>query len=627
MIRDLESAIVRSLFATYFAAVCGCALTVQAQSASENTHLAVEYRLSFDHAKNHYVDVELQLDCAGRPEVELLMPVWTPGSYLVREYARHVEQLKAFAHNSDEPLRVTKPSKNRWSIKTNGLPRVVVRYRVYGREMSVRTNWVDDQYAILNGAATFLTDTSAMKKPHRVTLRLPPHWKQSVSALPLLPDAGPHEYQAHDFDMLVDSPILVGNPDVYRFQVGEREHLLVNVGEDAIWNGAASAKDVATIVREHQRLWGVTPYDRYVFFNVISEARGGLEHDNSTLMMTSRWNFRIRKNYLRWLGLVSHEFYHTWNIRRLRPIELIEYDYENENYFPTLWIAEGITSYYDDLALVRSKLMTEEEYLEALSKQIETLQTTPGRQIQSLQASSHDTWIKFYRPDENSRNSRVSYYTKGAVVAFLLDARIRKQTQNDKSLDDVMRLLYERHAGPRGYTSDDFRQLASHVAGVDLGSWFASTIDSTSELDYTEALAWYGLEFGDKKKDKESTNGKNTTDDEQPAIWLGLTTKAENGKLVIARVERDSAASEAGLNVDDELLGLGGFRVSPADWQERLLQYKPGEEHRILVSRRGKLRELSITFAKKPTHSWNLHPIEQATDAHANNRNLWLHLK
>ena len=176
------------------------------------------------------------------------------------------------------------------------------------------------------------------------------------------------------------------------------------------------------------KVWGVVPYPRYIFFNLLVESGGGLEHDNSTVMMISRWYYRDREKYVRWLGLASHEFFHTWNVRRLRPKPLVAYDYENEVYLRSLWIAEGITSYYDDLQLARCGLISQKEYLETVSKQIETLQTTPGRNIQSLSDSSHDTWIKLYRPNENSGNSQVSYYNKGAVAAFLLDAEIRSAT-------------------------------------------------------------------------------------------------------------------------------------------------------------------------------------------------------
>ena len=560
----------------------------------------------------------------GRPRIELMMAVWTPGSYLLREYARHIEDLQASGANGQR-LEFGKKNKNRWLVETDGSDKVRVNYRLYCREMSVRTNWVDRDFAILNGAPTFLTPVGETERPRRVFVKLPPQWKRSITALKPLRDQGPHVYEARDFDHLVDSPILAGNPAVYEFELGGRKHILANQGEGGIWDGPRSAKDVAKIVQEHQRLWGSVPYDRYIFFNLITESGGGLEHDDGTVLMTSRWKQRVRKDYLDWLGLVSHEFYHTWNVRRLRPKALVEYDYENENYTRSLWIAEGITSYYDDLSLVRAGLCKQKEYFERFSKNIERLQTTPGRHRQSLHLASHDTWIKFYRPDENSINSAVSYYTKGAVAAFLLDAEIRRATDSRKSLDHVMRVLFDRHAGKRGYTPEEFRAIAGETAGRDLASWFRRAIDSTEELDYSGALDWFGLVFADpkKKKDGEETE-EAAAKKKDPEVWLGLTTRTQDGRLLVARVLRDSPAYASGFNPDDEIVAVDDFRVLASKWSTRLKQYKPGDRIRILVSRREKLLELPVTFAAPPSKKWRLELSKTATEEQKKRLRAWL---
>lgn len=580
----------------------------------------VEYTVRFPQARNHYAEVEVVIPTGCRNTIEVTMATWTPGSYLIREYARHIEGLEASTADAKQQLSIEKRNKHVWEVETQGQAKVRVKYRLYCREMSVRTNWVDHEFAVLNGAPAFLTLRGGEDRPHRVYLKLPPSWKRSICALELLPGDDPHAYQAQNFDELVDSPILAGNPTVFPFRAGGREHWLVNQGGDGLWDGAAAARAAAQVVQEHQRMWGSVPYPRYVFFNLVTETRGGLEHDNSTVLMTSRWNYGRRKDYLDWLALVSHEFFHTWNVRRLRPRELVEYDYTREVYFPTLWIAEGITSYYQDLALVRAGVCTQKEYFQRLSKIIESVKKTPGRLVQSLKDSSHDTWIKFYRPDENAGNARISYYTKGAAVAFLLDARIRQLTDGQKSLDDVMRELYRHHAGKRGYSSEDFRALASQVSGTDLNAWFQEHVDLPGSLDFSPALEWWGLEFRPEKKGQAEAGQAA----QKSSPWFGVSTRARDGQLLVSRVVRDSPAYRAGVNVDDELVAWDGFRVLTRNWVDRLKRYEPGDTREVLVVRRGKMMKFKVTLAETPRTSWQLQPIPKAVSEQKQRRLDWL---
>ncbi|HXO18787.1 MAG TPA: hypothetical protein VOA87_02555, partial [Thermoanaerobaculia bacterium] len=496
----------------------------------------ISYTLRFPAPQTHTFDVETRFATGGSAEIELRMAVWTPGSYLVREFARNIEEISASGEDG-APLAIRKNSKNRWLLATGGRPRVVVRYRLYAREMSVRTNFVDAGFAILNGAPTFLAPVGSEGRPYEVRLILPPVWKTAVSALPALPAAaGESAFLADDFDTLVDSPIYAGNPRLYEFEAEGRKHLLVDEGEGdgEIWNGRERAADLERLVREEIAFWGFAPYPRYVFFNLITEESGGLEHKNSTVMMTSRWRSRTRDGRLDWLGLAGHELFHAWNVKRLRPVELGPFDYEHEAYTEGLWVAEGLTSYYDDLLIARAGLATRDEYLKRLSKPIETLQTTPGRLVQSLRAASYDAWIKYYRRDEGSINSGVSYYSKGAVVAFLLDVRVRRATAGAHSLDDALRLAYQRYSGARGYTEDDLRKTIEEVAGIDLRDWFERALGSTAELDYREALDWFGLRFMESKEREENgeEEGAREKEPKEPAGWLGLDTEVHKGRLV-----------------------------------------------------------------------------------------------
>ena len=570
----------------------------------------IVYTLRFTAAATHYVDVEAVVPAGRQPKVELMMAVWTPGSYLVREYARQVEQVVA-TDASGTVLPVSKSAKNRWTVTTNGAERFTLAYRVYSREMSVRTNWVDAGMGILNGAATFVTLVEKGPRPHEVKIELPPSWKDVAMALPN-GSGGARHFVAADFDTLVDSPIIAGDLAIYRFDTGGKPHWLANLNEAGLWDGPRSATDTQKIVEANLKLWGSLPYPRYVFMNAIVESGGGLEHKDSTLLMTNRWRTRTRKAYLGWLGLVSHEFFHAWNVKRFRPVELGPFNYEAENYTTGLWISEGFTDYYGDLMVRRATLSSRDEYLEELSNVIRDLQTTPGRQVQSATTSSFDTWIKQYRPDENSPNTAISYYTKGAVVGFVLDAHIRALTSGAKSLDDVLRLGFQRFSGPRGFTQADFRKTASEVAGTDLTAWFAKHADTTDDIDYTPALDYFGLRF------------KPTADPRADKGWLGATTRNDDGRLVISQVRRGTPAFTAGLNVDDEILAIGDFRVRATQLDARLEQYRPGETVTVLVARRDQLKRIDVTLGAEPVRGWSLEVRADATPEQQARLKHWL---
>ena len=587
-------------------------LSVDAQSIASGAQQGAEpvrYTVSFPEPHTHYMEVSAVVPTGGRASIELMMAVWTPGSYLVREYSRHVESVTA-STSTGRTATVEKTDKNRWRITTGGAPSITVSYRVYGREMSVRTNWVEAGFALINGAPTFLTLADSTARPHEVVLNPAAGWRRSFTGLPAM-GGGDHRYRAPDFDTLVDSPILLGNPAVYEFTIDGKPHYLVNEGESGVFDGARAARDFEAIVRVQHRFWGALPYDKYVVLNLITEASGGLEHRNSTVLMTSRWATRTRRPYVAWLELASHELFHVWNIKRLRPVELGPFDYENENHTRSLWMAEGVTDYLAELLVHRADLSTREEYLDSLSTKIEELQTTPGREVQSAELASFDAWIRYYRPDENSPNVSISYYTKGAVVAFVLDARIRKVTGGARSLDDVMRAAYAKYSGPRGFTPDEFRRVAEEVAGTSLQAFWESAIEGTTELDYSEALETFGLRF----RATPGTAGR---------PWLGVTTRNDGGRLLVSQVRRETPGMTAGLNVDDEILAIDDFRVRADQLPARLELYRPGDKVTFLIARRDKLLRLDVTLGAEPPRAWRLEVDPAATDAQKARLGEWL---
>ncbi|MFN3188894.1 MAG: M61 family metallopeptidase [Aureliella sp.] len=585
----------------------------------------IRYEITFPQVANHYVSIKATFEeCVADQEV--FMPVWTPGSYLVREYARHVDSVSATNANGD-PLAVAKVSKNRWGVSCEDGDTIHFHYRIYCNELTVRTNFVDSEFALLNGAATFMTISERQSEEHLVTLVLPSSWQQAITSLERRVQLGSNTFGASSFDELVDSPIVAGNPTLHPFEVGGVEHYLVNLGGDRLWDGDRAAADVAKVVETHQKMWATVPYDRYFFLNVIAESGGGLEHDNSTVMLTSRWSYRSPRRYQSWLGLVSHEFFHTWNVRRLRPKALVEYDYETENYFDELWVAEGVTSYYDDLALVRAGHTSAKEYLSALSRQIQSLETTEGRNRQSLAESSHDAWIKYYRPNENSKNTMISYYTKGAVVAWLLDIEIRKATDNEKSLDDIMRSLYSKHALSDGYNNDDVIAELNEIADKDWNEWLTQRVNTTAALDYQSALDWLGLTFPKPPSTPKSDSGAapaKTAEANSGPLWTGISTKSEDGRLVVSAVVESGPGFEAGLNTDDEIIAVNNYRVS-SGLSDLLDQFEKDGQVDLLVARRGALSTKVLKLMHRRPSDWKLRTVKEPTADQKSRLAAWLH--
>jgi predicted metalloprotease with PDZ domain len=591
------------------AAATLAALLIAAPAAAQALE-PIRYVLRFPAPQTNYLEVTATIPTDGRATVDLMMAVWTPGSYLVREYSRNVENVAAARDGAALP--VEKTLKNHWRVTASGARAFTLTYRVYAHEMTVRSNWVEDGFAMLNGAPTFITLADSRPRAHDVRLEVPAAWRTSVTGMPDSPEGGAHHYRAPDYDTLVDCPIVAGNPQIHRFTVAGKTHLLVDVGESGVFDGESAARELQRIVEAAERFWGGLPYDKYVFFNVLTETGGGLEHKNSVMMMASRWSTSTRDRLLGWLGTASHEFFHLWNVKRLRPIELGPFDYEHEVYTRSLWIAEGLTDYYGDVIMARAGIISLPERLNAMSNAIGSLQTTPGRLVQPVETASFDAWIKQYRPDENSVNSSISYYTKGAVVGFVLDARIRQATGGARSLDDVMRLAFQRYSGPRGYTPAEFRATAAEVAGTDLAAWFHRALETTEELDYAPALDWYGLEFRTAPADSDAGGS------------IGADTKVEDGRLIVANVRRGTPAFTAGLNPGDEIVGIGDFTLRPDDVKARLRGYQPGESVTLVVSRREQLKPIQITLGEPPPHGWQLVPRDGITPEQRDRLQKWV---
>lgn len=578
----------------------------------------VKYTLRFPDAAQHYVDVELEF-ATEAGQVELMMPVWTPGSYLVREYPRFVQELRAVG-DDEEPLTWTKTKKNRWTIDTAETETVKVSYRVYGHELSVRTNWIDADLAVLNGAATFMVPLDKRTQTMGVEVELPAKWERSVCPLPA-DENRPHVYLADNFDQLIDSPILCGHCELYPFQVDGINHYLVNLGDSELWDGQRAANDLKKVVTAHKAFWGELPYTNYYFLNVILGAGGGLEHDNSTLIMSGRRSMNSPQSYRRWLSLCSHELFHAWSVRRLRPKALMQYDYENEVYTRELWIAEGITSYYQDLLLARAGLITSSDLLQSLSAEIRSTESRPGNLVQSLTDSSFDSWIDFYRPHENSANTSVSYYSRGAVAGLMLDCELRRRSGGKVSLDDVMREVFIRFR-ESGYENRDFQEICAELTNDDFSQWFQDHIEQPKAFDYAMSLSVFGLSLS------EAERGRAEADGESPrranSVTMGVTLRDTDGQARISALRAGSTGAASGLNLDDEVIAIGDRRVNAASFAEELRGLKPGESVKLVVSRRGQLREFDVQVEAAVVEKWRLTRVRRPNRQQRNQWSHWL---
>jgi predicted metalloprotease with PDZ domain len=483
------------------AAVAGClALPLDARQNPKPLD-AISYTMRFPAPETHIAEIEATVPTAGKPALDLMLPTWSPGFYGAGAYAKNVRDFSATTAGGDA-LPVSQPQDNHWQVTTNGAARILLHYKLLCQSTFVTGSWVGVDFAVINGPSTFITvnDVTAPngarpRRPHEVHLLLPGVWPKSVSSLDPIPNAGPNDYRADNYDTFIDSPIVLGRLLLNDFDVPGTKLTLADFGDPGAWDGARVATQLQRIVDEHRRmLGGRLPFARYVFLNAFRGGNGGLEHLNSSLLSSSR-NPTSPDASIRWLNYVSHEFFHAINVKRLRPVELGPFDYEHVPRTPSLWISEGLTTYYGDLAVARSGVGTPQDFLADMSGLIRNVQTSPGHLLQTLQDASIDVGRGGGSGVGGNRNQTVSYYDKGPLVGLILDAKIRRASNGKLSLDDVMRTEIKRYSGEHGFTPEEFEATAAEVAKLDLKAFFQSTLRTTDELDYQEVLDWFGLRF------------------------------------------------------------------------------------------------------------------------------------
>ncbi|MDT4966013.1 MAG: hypothetical protein QOJ64_750 [Acidobacteriota bacterium] len=582
-----------------------------AQDNRARSRPEINFTVSMSKPNTHLFEVEMLLrDAPLPPVINLVMPVWTPGSYLVREFERHLQDFSAM-DAVGKPLAWQKINKNTWRVDAKGAREVRVTYRVYANELSVRTNDLDDGHGYFNNAALLLYPEGHLSAPS--TLRVVPFedWKVATG-LPAV-SGKENTFRAENFDELYDSPVEVGKFKTVSFQVRNVPHRIVMDGEGN-YDLERIGRDVQKIVQTQADLMGEVPYKDYTFIlHAHARADGGLEHLNSTSIIVERTSFRPEDRYKSFLSLVSHEFFHAWNVKRIRPDALGPFDYTKENYTKLLWVAEGITEYYGGLMLRRAGLTSDREFLSDLSGSIGGLQNTPGRFLMSAEEASFDAWIKYYRPDENSINSQISYYDKGQLLGLLLDLQIRKLSGGTKSLDDVMRYLYaEYYKKNRNYSPEDFQRAAELMAGSSLQDFFTRFVRGREELDYNSALNVVGLQLGETGPPPRETP------------YLGADVVQEGDRLNVRRVLSGTPAYDQGIYAGDQIVAFDGLRVNQQSYLARLGERRPGDTISLTIFRDDKLRTFSIKLGGRVVSDYRIVPVSQTTPEQIRQYRAWL---
>lgn len=539
---------------------------------------SIGYKISMPEPHTHYFEVSMTVTDHEKDFFDIHMPAWAPGSYLIREFSKSIEDVKASFNKKN--LAVEQINKNTWRIHSEKANNVVINYKVYAYELSVRTSFLDASHGYFNGTSVFMFVNDLKNIPHRLTIVPYKDWKKVSTSLKRVSEKG-FEYEAPDYDILVDSPVEIGNHETFDFTSAGVVHHVAMYGEGN-YDIEKLKVDMAKITEACTDVFGVNPNKEYTFIiHNLTNGSGGLEHLSSTTLQVNRWTYSD-ESYKGFLSLVAHEYFHLWNVKRIRPIQLGPFDYNNENYTHLLWVMEGFTSYYDELLLYRAGIYTEEEILRKLNSSINRIENQPGNKVQPVADASFNAWIKAYRPNENSYNTTISYYTKGSVIANVLDLKIAHATKGKKNLDDVMKYLYNEFylKEQRGFTNKEMQQALETVSGLKLNDFFEKYINGTQTFDYKTIFEYAGI-------------GVETLISNEPSLGANF-----NRSNKITRVNRGSSAYEGGLNVDDEILAINGYRVN-GNQDQLMADKKVGDTVEVLISRDNIIQTISFPLKER----------------------------
>lgn len=539
--------------------------------------------------QTHYFEITTTVDLSNvsykKSFVDFKMAAWTPGSYLIREFAKNLEAVKAEANG--KPISISKINKNTWRVALGAATKKIqVSYRVYAFELSVRTSFLDDSHGYINPASVLLYVNDFANLPQDINIEPYKNFKVVSTALK---GTGKFTYQAKNLDELIDSPIEIGNHKVWDFKVNGIPHQIAFYGTTKV-DSVKFLADVTKVCEEAQKVVGEHPCDHYLFImHNIGRGTGGLEHLYSTTCSVSRSAYESERGYQGVLSLLAHEYFHLWNVKRIRPKSLGPFDYENENYTHNLWLSEGMTSYYSGVILQRMGKISNQDYANRIAAEISSVENTPGSHLESAADASWDAWIKYYRPNENSRNQTVSYYDKGSLLGYVLNAWIIKSTQGQKCMDDVFKHLYQAYYKKlnRGFTDAELEDAFSKVAGTSAKPLFESYVYGVQTPDYQNLFNEFGFTWSN-------------TNEGKSIPYVGFTAVA--GKIV--SVYRGASAYVYGLNVGDEIVSANKANFEGLD--KLLADKKVGDTILFSVKRDGLERTFVVPVQQSPMLAFSL---------------------
>jgi predicted metalloprotease with PDZ domain len=601
------------------------------------------YRIAIASAAAHLYDVDLHIGVGTESSRRLSLPAWIPGSYLVRDFARHILTIRAETGGAPVPLR--KLDKHTWELAPTTGP-VDVHCEVYAFDLSVRAAYLDTIRAYFNGTSLLLRLHGAEDQPCTLELVRPADdngvgagWTVETTLRAVAVDgAGFGRYAARDYWDAIDHPVQWADHRAADFQVTGVPHRIAISGRVEHCDLDRLARDLRAVCEYQARLFGTLPVERYLFLvTAVGDGYGGLEHADSCSLLCARDDLpqvgeaEVTEGYRKFLGLCSHEYFHLWNVKRIAPAGFSPPDLAREVHTSLLWAFEGITSYYDDLALVRSGRIPTQSYLELLARSISRLLRTPGRRRQSLAESSFDAWTKFYKADENAPNALVSYYLKGSLVAWGLDVELRRRSGDAVCLDDLMRALWSRYGAPgRGLEDGDIEALAAELGEADLADFFERYVRGTDELplvDWCEALG-LGLRLRAAKDERDEGSAHPELPGEAAPARpsLGVRTRRVAEGVALANVFAGGAAQGAGMSAGDLIVAVGGLRASADNLPQLLARVRPGDRVTVHAFRRDELLAFDVEPAPAPADTCDLWPLppSAATPAQLARRARWL---
>ncbi|MDP2560926.1 M61 family metallopeptidase [Psychrobium sp. 1_MG-2023] len=575
--------------------------------ASSQAYATVDYHVDLSTPEHHLGKVSMTLPASGEGSSTVMMPAWRTGKYKILDLANGVRHFSA-TDAQGTPLSWQHTDKASWTIDNPTQGEIKVSYTVYANQLGLRSRHIDDSHAYLDATGVFMYDPKRRDEDISVTLTVPSQWKSYAG----MERKGEHHFVAENYDVLVDSPIETGISELFEFEEDGKDYQLVIWGEGN-YNAPQMAKDLQQMVGASQNIWQGYPFDNYVFMvHATTDARGATEHLNSTVIQRKRFSFAPRKQYLSFLKTAAHEFVHTWNVKAYRPEGVAEYDYQRENYTDLLWISEGSTSYFQSQLLLQAGLITHKEFFEDLARRIDSHTKKPGRHVQSVAESSHESWIAM--PGDFAHNHSVSIYSEGFIASLAFDFQLLSDSRMKAGYSELHRELYKQHRLPKPFNANDIKSIAQSLTGKDYTQWWHKNVESPLAVDFDALLDKAGLELVYPNKSKEIAD-------------TGFVSVDNHGLVTLTRVLKDSAAWQAGLTTGDQIVAINGLKVNQSTLKTRLAQYQPGQELTLSLFRRDRLIDKSLTLAAKMNKNPVIRPQKKVSRSQKAFFKAWLGVK